>query len=130
MEFIAGTSFTKQPKQILQANDNLFEANTQDNDAQGKASRWKRCPGEGIYKGHIFVPAGLLKDIWKAQFLAFMKLKKMIQLWSPQICLEILSIYIHLKMETEEFFAWFRLIFDADKMLSISSNFKLLSWTR
>ena len=25
----------------------------------------------------------ILKDIWKAQFLDFIKLKKMIQLWSP-----------------------------------------------
>ena len=30
-------------------------------------------------------------------------------------------------METEEFVAWFWLTFDTDEMLSISSNFKLLS---
>ena len=57
MEFIAGSSFTKQPKQILQANDKLFEANTQDNDAQGKASRWKRCPGGVIYKSRLHLQA-------------------------------------------------------------------------
>ena len=65
----------------------------------------------------------LLKDIWKAQFLGFIKLKGMIQLLSLQICLETLSIYIHLRMETEEFIA----CFDADEMLSVSSKFKLLS---
>ena len=44
----------------------------------------------------------LLEDIWKTQFLGFMKLKKMIQSWPLQICFDT-SIYIHLKMETEEF---------------------------
>ena len=44
-----------------------------------------------------------LKDTWKTQFLGFMGLKKMIQLWSLQICLEPLSISINLKMEMEEF---------------------------
>ena len=44
----------------------------------------------------------ILKDTWKAQFLGSMKLKRMIQLWQLQICLETLSIYIHLKMEMEE----------------------------
>ena len=44
----------------------------------------------------------LLEDIWKTQFLGFMKLKKMIQSWPLQICCDT-SIYIHLKMETEEF---------------------------
>ena len=47
----------------------------------------------------------MLKDTWKTQLLGFMGLKKMIQLWSLQSCLETLSIYIHLKMETEEFVA-------------------------
>ena len=45
----------------------------------------------------------ILKDTWKAQFLGFLKLKRMIQLWLLQICLETLLIPIHLKMETEEF---------------------------
>ena len=67
MEFIAGRSFTKQRKQLLQANDKLYEgtelhtknirfspghryhqANTQDNDGQGKASGLKICLGRGI----------------------------------------------------------------------------------
>ena len=47
----------------------------------------------------------ILKDKWKAQFLDFIKLKKMIQSWPLQICFEGLSIYIHLKMEMEEFVA-------------------------
>ena len=47
----------------------------------------------------------LLEDIWKVHFLDFMKLKRMIQLWPMQICLEKLSIHIHMKMETEEFVA-------------------------
>ena len=46
-----------------------------------------------------------LKDIWKAQLLDFMKLKRMLQLWPLQICLETLSISIRLKMEFEEFVA-------------------------
>ena len=45
------------------------------------------------------------KDIWKAQFLGSTKLKAKIQLWPLQICLEVLSIYIHLKMVMEEFVA-------------------------
>ena len=47
----------------------------------------------------------ILKDTWKAQFLDFIKLKKMIQLWLPQIYLENLSISIHFRMEMEEFVA-------------------------
>ena len=35
----------------------------------------------------------LLKDICKMQFLDFMKLKRMIRLWSLQVCLKTLSIY-------------------------------------
>ena len=46
-----------------------------------------------------------LKDTWKAQFLGFTKPKKMIQLLTLQIYLETLSIFIHLKMEMEEFVA-------------------------
>ena len=47
----------------------------------------------------------ILKDTWKAHFLGFMKLKRMIQLWPLQISLETLSISINLKMETEGFAA-------------------------
>ena len=43
----------------------------------------------------------ILKDRWKTQFLDFIKQKR-----KPlQICLETLSMPIHLKMETEEFVA-------------------------
>ena len=66
----------------------------------------------GEYKSHLYLQAILLlhqlvilKDTWKAQFLGFMRLKRMIQLWLLQICSETLSISIHLKMETEEFVA-------------------------
>ena len=52
-----------------------------------------------------FHKLAILKDTWMAKLLDFMKLKRMIQLWPLQICLETLSIYIHLKMETEEFVA-------------------------
>ena len=45
----------------------------------------------------------ILKDTWKMQILDFMKLKRMIQLWPLQICLETLSISIHFRMEMEEF---------------------------
>ena len=51
----------------------------------------------------FFHQPAILKDTWKAQFLNFMKLKRMIQSWPLQICLETLSIPIHLKIETEEF---------------------------
>ena len=40
----------------------------------------------------------ILKDTWKTQFLNFMKPRRIIELWPLQICLETLSIYIHLKM--------------------------------
>ena len=71
----------------------------------------------GEYKSHLYLQAILLlhqlvilKDTWKVQFLGFMRLKRMIQLWLLQICSETLSISIHLKMETEEFVAWFWLM--------------------
>ena len=47
----------------------------------------------------------ILKDTWKVQFLDFMELKRIIQLWPPQIYLETLSISFHLKMEMKEFVA-------------------------
>ena len=62
MKFIAGRSFAKQRKQLLQANYKLYEgmelhtknirffpdnrdyqANAQDNDGPGKALGWKKC---------------------------------------------------------------------------------------
>ena len=62
------------------------------------------------YKKYLYLQAiiflhqpFILKDIWKTQFLNFMKLKKMIHLWPLQICLEILPMSIYLKMEMEEF---------------------------
>ena len=67
----------------------------------------------GEYKKHLHLQAIIffhqriiLKDTWKTQFLGFMEIKKMIQLWILQICLETLSISFHLKMEMEEFVAW------------------------
>ena len=45
----------------------------------------------------------ILNDTWKTQFLGSMELKRMIQLFPPQICLETLLTYIHLRMEMEEF---------------------------
>ena len=47
----------------------------------------------------------ILKDTWKKQFLNFIKPRRTIQSWPLQICLETLSIPIHLKIETEEFVA-------------------------
>ena len=130
MEFIAGRSFTKQRKQVLQPNDKLYEgmelhtksirfspehrghqASTQDNDGQGKdvmgkMSWWGNIESCLHLQAIIFLQQmALLNDMWKAQFLGFMKLKRTIQLRPPQICLETLSIYIHLKMEMEEFVA-------------------------
>ena len=72
--------------------------------------------GENILAGdiesHLYLQVILflhwpasLKDILKKQFLDFMKLKRMIQLWLLQICLETLSIYIRLKMGMEKFVA-------------------------
>ena len=59
----------------------------------------------------------ILKDTWKAQFFGFMR----------YICLETLSISIHLKMETEDLLLDFGSCVDTDEMLSISSHFKLFS---
>ena len=67
------------------------------------AGEYRKSPVLAGY--HIFAPAFMLKDTWKTQFLGFMKLKKMMQLWPLQICLETLSISIHLRTETEEFVA-------------------------
>ena len=68
----------------------------------------------GEYRSHLHSQAiiflnqpAILKDTWKTQFLDFIKLKEMIQLWLLQIYLETLSITIHLTMEMEEFVARF-----------------------
>ena len=68
----------------------------------------------GEYRNHLHSQAiiflnqpAILKDTWKTQFLDFIKLKEMIQLWLLQIYLETLSITIHLTMEMEEFVARF-----------------------
>ena len=72
-------------------------------DGKNVLGEYRKSPA---FAGHIFLlQLALLKDIWKEQFLGFMKLKSMIQLWPSQICLEALSMYIHLKMETKEFVA-------------------------
>ena len=74
--------------------------------------RIKEMPQRGNAESHLHLQAiiflhqpVILNDTWKTQFLTFMGLKKMIQLWPLQIFLETLSIYIHLKMEEEEFVA-------------------------
>ena len=65
-------------------------------------SCWKNIESRLYLQAIMFLYyLALLKDIRKEKFLGFMK-QKMIQLWPLQICLEALSIYIDLKMETEE----------------------------
>ena len=44
----------------------------------------------------------LLKDIWKTQFLGFMKLKKNDPIIAATNLFRTLSTFIHLKMEMEE----------------------------
>ena len=125
MEFILGRRLTKQRKQFLQANDKLYGGmeflqktldlplNTEtikqtdelmmEDEKDVLAEEYKKSPGLQVI---IFLHQRVtLKDTWKTQFLGFMRLKKMIQLWPLQIFLETLSISIHLKMETEEFMA-------------------------
>ena len=69
------------------------------------AEEYGKSPAFSGY--HIFISAGHIErcNTWKVQFLDFMKLKRMIQSWLLQICLETLSIPIHLKMEMDEFVA-------------------------
>ena len=72
----------------------------------GKMSWWGDIESRLHLQTIIFLhQLASFKDIWKAQFLGSRKLKAKIQLWSLQICLEVLSIYIHLKMVMEEFVA-------------------------
>ena len=72
----------------------------------GKMSWWGNIESRLHLQTIIFLhQLASFKDIWKAQFLGSTKLKAKILLWPLQICLEVLSIYIHLKMEMEEFVA-------------------------
>ena len=72
----------------------------------GKMSWWGNIESRLHLQTIIFLhQLASFKDIWKAQFLGSTKLKAKIQLWPLQICLEVLSIYIHLKMVMEEFVA-------------------------
>ena len=72
----------------------------------GKISWWGNIESRLHLQTIIFLhQLASFKDIWKAQFLGSTKLKAKIQLWPLQICLEVLSIYIHLKMVMEEFVA-------------------------
>ena len=60
------------------------------------AGEYRKSP---VFAGyHIFAPAGHIERYMETQFLGFMKLKRMIQLWPLQICLETLSVSIHSKM--------------------------------
>ena len=123
MEFISGRHLTKQ--QFLQANDKLYEGvnylqKTSDlslnTDIIKQAHRVmmedeKEVLG-GDIESHLYSQViiflhrpSLLKNTWKAQFLGFIRLKKMIQLWLLQIYLETLLISIHLNIEMEEFVA-------------------------
>ena len=72
----------------------------------GKMSWWGNIESRLHLQTIIFLhQLASFKDIWKAQFLGSTKLKAKIQLWPLQICLEVLSKYIHLKMVMEEFVA-------------------------
>ena len=72
----------------------------------GKMSWWGDIESRLHLQTIIFLhQLASFKDIWKAQFLGSTKLKAKIQLWPLQICLEVLSIYIYLKMVMEEFVA-------------------------
>ena len=72
----------------------------------GKMSWWGNIESRLHLQTIIFLhQLASFKDIWKAQFLGSTKLKAKIQLRPLQICLEVLSISIHLKMVMEEFVA-------------------------
>ena len=72
----------------------------------GKISWWGNIESRLHLQTIIFLhQLASFKDIWKAQFLGSTKLKAKIQLRPLQICLEVLSISIHLKMVMEEFVA-------------------------
>ena len=60
---------------------------------------------------HIFEPASHIERCMEDAVFSSMRLKGMIQLWLLQICLETLSICIHLKMGMEKFVARFWLMF-------------------
>ena len=76
----------------------------------------ENCDGKDVLTGeyrkspvfagcHIFAPAGHIERHMEGAIFRFRDIKKTIQLWPVQICLETLLIYIHLRMETEEFVA-------------------------
>ena len=54
---------------------------------------------------HIFAPAGHIERYMEDAFFRFHETKKNDLIMSLQICLETLSIYIHLKVEMEELVA-------------------------
>ena len=62
------------------------------------AGEYRKSPAFAGY--HISASAGHMQRCIED---GFMRLKMMIQLWLLQVCLEILSIFMHLKMEMEEF---------------------------
>ena len=69
-----------------------------------KMSWWGNIEGHLYLQSIIFFYKWvILKDTWKKQFFGFIKLKRTIHLWPPQIFLETPLKYIHLKMEMEEF---------------------------
>ena len=63
--------------------------------------KYRKSPAFAGY--HTFAPGGHIERYMEDAVFRFHGTKKMIQLWLLQLCLETLSIFIHLKMETEEF---------------------------
>ena len=121
MEFISGI---KQHKKFLQANDKLYEGMELPTKTSGLSLNTEiirqthkiMMDGKDILVGeyrkspvfagyHIFAPTSLIERYTEDAIFRFHETKRIIQLWPPQICLETLSIYIHLKMEMEEFVA-------------------------
>ena len=151
MEFSAGRSLAKQYKRLLQANDKLYKGRELHKKTSGSPlnietikqthkimiDKARHRDGKDVLVGecrkslvfpgfHIFAPTGCNQRYVEDAIFRFHKIKKMIELWLLQICLETLSIYIHLKME-KKLLLDFGQCFDADEMLSISSNFNLFS---
>ena len=91
-------------RQVWMADDDEFDHIVKNCWRMKKMSWW------GNIESHLYLQAiivlhqpTILKDTWKTQFLSFIKPRRTIQSWPLQICLETLSIPIHLKMEMEEF---------------------------
>ena len=123
MEFISGRHFTKQRKQFLRANDKRvkvwnylqktldLQLNTKIiRQAHGLMMEDEKVVLAGKYRKslafagyHIFVSAGHIERYMEDAIFKFYETKK--------ICLETLSIYIHLKMGMEESVARFWLMF-------------------